>query len=60
MSDTTILYVGVVVFGLMVIALILTIREFQQIPRYQKPEFKNVAAQAQPEPPDDSRENPGG
>ena len=53
MSDTMILLVGITVFGLMIVAVILTIVEFRQLPRHQEPQFENVAPQAQPDPVDE-------
>ena len=51
MNDQILLIVGVVVFGLMLIGIILTIFEFRRMPNRQKPEFEDVAFQAQPDPP---------
>jgi hypothetical protein len=50
MNDTLLLIVGLVAFGLMAVGILFTILEFRSLPRWQKPEFKSVAAQAQPAP----------
>jgi hypothetical protein len=44
------LTVGLVAFGLMFVGIVLTIMEFRSLPRWQSPEYKDVAAQAQPQP----------
>lgn len=49
MNDQILLIVGVVVFGLMLVGIILTIFEFRTIPNRQKPQFEDVAFQAQPD-----------
>jgi hypothetical protein len=48
MNDTMLLLVGIVAFGLMIVAIVLTIFEFRELPRWQEPEHQDVAAQAQP------------
>jgi hypothetical protein len=50
MNDPLLLTVGLVAFGLMFIGIVLTILEFRSLPRWQSPEYKDVAAQAQPQP----------
>ena len=50
MNDTMLLTVGLVAFGLMFVGIVLTILEFRTLPRWQSPEYKSVAAQAQPRP----------
>lgn len=50
MDDTLLLTVGLVAFGLMFVGIVLTIVEFRSLPRWQSPEYKDVAAQAQPQP----------
>ena len=50
MNDTLLLTVGLVAFGLMFVGIVLTILEFRSLPRWQSPEYKDVAAQAQPRP----------
>jgi hypothetical protein len=50
MNDTLLLTVGLVAFGLMFVGIVLTIVEFRSLPRWQSPEYKSVAAQAQPRP----------
>jgi hypothetical protein len=50
MNDPLLLTVGVVAFGLMFVGIVLTILEFRSLPQRQSPEYKSVAAQAQPRP----------
>jgi hypothetical protein len=50
MNDTLLLTVGLAAFGLMFVGIVLTILEFRSLPRWQSPEYKSVAAQAQPRP----------
>lgn len=50
MNDPLLLTVGLVAFGLMFVGIVLTILEFRSLPRWQSPEYKSVAAQAQPRP----------
>ena len=49
MNDMLLLWIGVVVFGLVLAGIALTIMEFKSMPRRQSPEFRGVAYQAQPE-----------
>ena len=51
MSDTLILLIGILVFGLMLVGVLLTVWEFQRLPKRQDPVFDSVAAQAQPDQP---------
>ena len=50
MSDAFLMTIGLFVFSLMIIGIALTILEFRRLPRWQKPEYQSVAAQAQPRP----------